>query len=264
MKKNIYTFILGVVMATTSLSSKAQTTAMNYDFIDCAGNSQSIYADLDAGKALILEFFMTSCSPCVTAGGKLETMKADLLAEYPGMIKSYAFGYSNTYTCTAINNWVTTNSFTSIPSDSGAAQVAYYGGMGMPTIVILGGGTGHTVLGTPYVGFTTSDTTTMANDIRNFLNSLGVAENASLTDLKLFPNPTDQSVQLSFNLKETTDLKIDLFDVSGRLITNIADRKNQSGKISEVINTSTYTNGSYIVRVSANGKISQQKLNIIH
>ena len=31
----------------------------------------------------------------------------------------------------------------------------------MPTIVILGGGTNHAVLGSPYVGFATSDTITI-------------------------------------------------------------------------------------------------------
>lgn len=264
MKANILTFVLGAVLATTSISSKAQTTAMSYDFIDCAGNSQSIYADLDAGKALILEFFMTSCSPCVTAGEKLEVMKADLLAEYPGMIKAYAFGYSNSYTCTAINNWVSSNSFTSIPSDSGATQVAYYGGMGMPTIVILGGGTSHSVLGSPYQGFSTSDTTTMANDIRNFLNSTGIKENNILSNFNLFPNPANLNVQLSFTLSEAADMKIDLYDITGRVVLNIADKKNQTGQISEVFNTEALAEGSYILRISTNGKVTQQKLNVIH
>ncbi|HEX8514730.1 MAG TPA: hypothetical protein VF868_00935, partial [Bacteroidia bacterium] len=196
MKRTICIITIAIFTFEISVTN-AQTTAMNYNFTDCAGNPQSIFADLDAGKAVILEFFMNSCSPCITAGQKLEAMKTDLLAEYPGMVKAYAFGYSNSYTCTTINNWVNSNGFTSVPSDSGAAQVAYYGGMGMPTIVILGGGTAHSVLGTPYMGFSTSDTATMANDIRNFLGSTAsIKENTIFTQVSLFPNPAASETNL--------------------------------------------------------------------
>ena len=74
MKAKIYSISLGVLLTFASISSKAQTTAMAYDFIDCAGNAQSLYADLDAGKALIIEYFMTSCSPCISAAATLESM----------------------------------------------------------------------------------------------------------------------------------------------------------------------------------------------
>ena len=89
--KKIYSIILGLALTFASISSKAQTAAMGYDFIDCAGNPQSLFADLDAGKALIIEYFMTSCSPCISAGATLEAMKADLMAEFPGMIKPFIF-----------------------------------------------------------------------------------------------------------------------------------------------------------------------------
>ena len=264
MNAKIYSISLGVLLTCTSISSKAQTTAMAYDFIDCAGNAQSLYADLDAGKALIIEYFMTSCSPCISASATLESMKSDLMAEFPGMIKSYAFGYSDTYTCPTINSWVTTNGVTSIPADSGALQVAYYGGMGMPTIVILGGGTSHTVLGTPYLSYTTADTTTMAADIRNFLNGTGVKENNLISKIKVFPNPSNEQVKLTFELKESANVKIELFDISGRLVSTIAEKKNQVGEIVETINTNLYSEGSYLIKINANGNISQQKLTVIH
>lgn len=264
MNKKIYSIILGLVLTVTSISSKAQTAAMGYNFIDCASNPQSIFADLDAGKALIIEYFMTSCSPCISAGATLEAMKADLMAQFPGMIKAYAFGYSDTYTCPTINSWVTTNGITSIPADSGALQVAYYGGMGMPTIVILGGGTSHTVLGAPYLSYTTSDTAIMATDIRNFLNGTGIKENNFISKINLFPNPSNEQVKLTFELKEISNVKIELFDISGRLVSTISEKKNQVGEIVATINTSLYSEGSYLIKVNANGNVSQQKLNIVH
>ncbi|MBL0328551.1 MAG: T9SS type A sorting domain-containing protein [Bacteroidetes bacterium] len=262
--KKIYTLFLGAAFWMNLTSSNAQTTAMNYDFVDCNGNPQSLFADLDAGKAVIIEFFMTSCSPCIDASADLEIMKTGLMAEFPGMIKAYAFGFTNTYTCSTINSWVTTNGVTSIPADSGALQVAYYGGMGMPTIVVLGGGTAHTVLGSPYLSYTSADTTIMATDIRNFLNGTGVTENNLVSGLKLFPNPAADEVKISFDLKEITNLKIELYDISGRLVTTVLDKKNQNGLIIETLNTSAYADGVYIVKINSNETITQQKLNIIH
>lgn len=265
MKSKIYSFIFGAALGLTSFSSTAQTTATPYDFIDCNGNPQSLFADLDAGKALILEFFMTSCSPCIAAGQTLEVMKADLMAEFPGMVKAYAFGFSDSYSCTAINNWVTTNGITSIPADSGAYQVAYYGGMGMPTIVILGGGTSHLVLGSPYLAYTTSDTTTMAADIRNFLNPTGINDlGSSIAKINVYPNPANDQVKISFELNEMADVKIDLLDISGKIVSVLSDKKDQTGEIVESMNTGLYANGFYIISINANGAITQQKLNIIH
>nr|MDQ3046872.1 T9SS type A sorting domain-containing protein [Bacteroidota bacterium] len=265
MKAKLFSLILATAFVTAAGTSKAQTTAMNYDFTDCAGNSQSIFADLDAGKAVIIEFFMTSCSPCITAGQTLELMKSDLMAEYPGMIKAYAFGFSNSYSCSTINTWVTNNGITSIPADSGGAQVAYYGGMGMPTIVILGGGTSHSVLGAPYVGFVAGDTVNMAGDIRNFLNGTGINENNQLISaLNVFPNPANSEVKVVFELKSHSDVKVDLYDVTGRHVAVVADKKDQVGKMSETINTSLYATGSYVVKINANGTTTQQKLNILH
>jgi hypothetical protein len=263
MKKSIY-IVVAVIASLIAHPAKSQTTAMNYNFIDCAGNSQSIFADLDAGKAVILEFFMTSCSPCITAGQKLEAMKTDLLAEFPGKIKAYAFGYNNTYSCTTINNWVNNNGFTSIPADSGAAQVAYYGGMGMPTIVILGGGTAHSVLGTPYLGFSTSDTITMGADIRNFLNATGINENTGLFNLvSVYPNPAKDQTMISFSLTKSVQVNIDIIDVMGRKVAGVLSENVSSGMFSKAINTSGLAEGMYYISINADGNISQKTLNVI-
>jgi hypothetical protein len=238
---------------------------MDFNRKDCNGNMQSLFGDLNSGKAVIIEYFMTSCAPCPAAGQVLEVMKTDLLTQYPGKIKSYSIAFNNTYSCSTVVNWVNTYSFTSVPMDSGATQVAYYGGMGMPTIVILGGGTAHSVLGSPYIGFSPSDTTTMANDIRNFLNTVaGVKENrSSVSELKLFPNPASTDLKVSFRIAESAALKIDVLDLTGRLISQPFNEKVQPGFIERTINISQLAAGNYILRVNANGSVSQQKLNIL-
>jgi hypothetical protein len=137
--------------------------------------------------------------------------------------------------------------------------------MGMPTIVVLGGGTSHSVLGAPYLSYTTPDTTIMGTDIRNFLNGTGVNENNNIiTKLNLFPNPANAEVKISFEMNEIANVKIELIDISGRLIATISDKKNQHGEVVETVNTTLYADGSYIININTNGVITQQKLNIIH
>lgn len=242
---------------------KAQTTAMDFNIVDCNGAPHHLFSDLDAGKVVIIEYFMNSCSPCITAGQQLEAMKTDLLAEYPGKIKAYTFAFNNSYSCTTVRNWVTNNGFTTVPSDSGAAQVAYYGGMGMPTIVILGG-TNHSILGSPYIGFSTSDTTMMAADIRNFLGSASVNENSAVSGLNVFPNPANAEVKVSFTLKESSDITIEIVDVTGRVVATVMKEKAFRGEIIKTFNTAAIAQGNYVIRINANGSISQQKLNVIH
>lgn len=247
-----------------SLNSNAQTTAMDFNLMDCNGNPQSLFTDLDAGNAVIIEFFMTSCGSCVVAGDALEVMKSDLLAEFPGMIKSYAFGYNNSYSCATVNGWVTTNGYTSIPSDSGAAQVAYYGGFGMPTIVIVAGSS-HAILGSPYIGFSISDTTTMANDIRDFFNTAGVDEpNGQLTGLSVYPNPATNEFRLDFTLVQESDVLIQIVDMTGRVVSNFSNEKISAGSITRTINVADITSGNYLLQLSVNGTIEQHKLTITH
>ena len=258
MKKSI---LLSTILVFAFTLSKAQTTAMDFNRMDCNGNMQHLFADLDAGNAVIIEFFMQNCGACPIAGQKLEALKSDLLAQFPGKVKSYAIGYNNTYSCSSNANWVTNNGFTSIPMDSGATQVAYYGGMGMPTVVILGGGTSHLVLGSPYLGLSTSDTTTIGNDIRTFLGTSAINETA-FTSFNLFPNPANEMLTLSFDMKESGNLNIEVFDMLGKKVEVLMDENISAGKFKHSFSTASLAAGNYVLQLSANGNSANHKLNI--
>lgn len=99
---------------------------------------------LDSGYVIIHEYFMIDCRPCITAGKGLEKVVASLKAKYPGKIKYYQTVYENESTDKMAKKWVKENKFN--PDAlfiKGADEVAFYGGMGMPTIVVLGDGRRH-------------------------------------------------------------------------------------------------------------------------
>ena len=266
MKSTLITLALAASTLFTTQKAHAQITAMDFTMVDCSTTpaTHNLFSDLNSGKVVIIEFFMTSCTSCITAGSKLESMKTKLLMQYPGKVKPYAFGFNNTYSCATVNNWVTSNGFSSIPSDSGATQVAYYGGMGMPTIVIIGG-TNHKLLGSPYIGFTTSDTTMMATDIRNFFaTATGINElKTNLSELNIYPNPAANEVKISFNLMENANTVIEIMDVTGRIVKTLLNEKMSIGSSTKTFNVSGLDNGNYIVRINTDGHMTQQKLSII-
>ncbi|RQO31470.1 hypothetical protein DBR32_05780 [Taibaiella sp. KBW10] len=99
---------------------------------------------LDSGYVIIHEYFMIDCRPCITAGKGLEKVVASLKEKFPGKIKYYQTVYENESTEKMAKKWVKENKFT--PDAlfiKGAEEVAFYGGMGMPTIVVVGDGPRH-------------------------------------------------------------------------------------------------------------------------
>lgn len=265
MRNRISTLVLGLCFGMLSISGIAQTTAMDFNRMDCNGNMQHLFADLDAGNAVILEFFMQSCTPCINAGNKLEAMKADLLAQFPGKIKGYSIGFTNSYTCASNLAWVNNNGFSTVAMDSGATQVAYYGGMGMPTIVILGGGTNHSVLGSPYVGFTTSDTTQMAADIRGFLNTAtGITNSTKFENgITVYPNPSNGLVNFSYDVTEAGNLTVEVIDLTGHKVIQWMNEVVPMGKVVKTFSTADIAAGSYVIKAIVNGTQSSHRFTVV-
>lgn len=256
------TLILASILF-AGLVANAQTV-MDFHRNDCNGNMHHLFADLDAGNAVILEFFMLNCTPCVTAGSKLEMMKSDLLASYPGRVKSYAIGFTNAYTCTDIADWVSTNQFTSMPMDSGYAMVTNYGGFGMPTVVILGGGTSHAILGSPYIGFTNSDTLTMAADVRAFLDTpTAIAQPVAQPALSIFPQPADDRLQIDLQV-QAGDLQVSILDLTGQTVQTVYSGMHAAGSFSHTMSTTALPAGIYVLKLCQGNTHLSKRLVVAH
>jgi hypothetical protein len=260
--KNLVTFLILSLFLSASFV-KAQTAAMDFQGPDCNGVMRHCFADLDSGKAVILHFYMPSCSSCPPPAQKIQTMANNILANFPGKIAAYAFPYNNTTSCTYSSGWVSSNGLSLYaPMDSGATQVAYYGGFGMPTIVLLGG-TDHRVMFTTQ-SFITSDTLIMRDSILGML-TIGVNDQEPLVnEVRLFPNPSADEAFISFDLKESASVKIEVMDITGKLLITLADDKIAAGHYDKQLNTSKLPAGTYLVRINANGKLTTQNLTISH
>lgn len=260
MKKSI---LLSVVVLFAITFTKAQT-AYQFAGMDCNNIPVDLFADLDAGKAVILEFYMPNCGSCPPPAQKIQAMGNKINQTYPGMVKGYAFPYQNSTTCTYSSSWVNSNNLSSFwtPMDSGAYQVAYYGGFGMPTIVLLGGQDHRVMFST--LSFSTSDTTIMRDSILALLSSTALNELSNeINSFEVYPNPANEMVSINIDLKNVSKVVIDVVDVSGRQIAIISDEE-LSRITSKKFDTSILPNGNYFVRININNKINTQKLNVQH
>jgi len=261
MKKILFTTIALMFIMTIS---RAQTTAMQFTGVDCNGSSVNLFSDLDAGKAVILFFYMPSCGSCPPPAQKIQKMANSINAKFPGKVKGYAFPFQNSTTCSYSATWVSSNGLSSIYTamDSGAAHVAHYGGFGMPTVVLVGG-KDHKVLFSS-LDFSTSDTTIMRDKILSLFSTTGIADLPDAVNLfSVSPNPASDNISINLDLIETSNLIIDVIDITGKQIAIIADEK-QNGVVTKQFNTSALPSGNYLVRLQVNGKTATQKLIVNH
>jgi len=258
MKKSIY-FILAFLLS--GMTTKAQSTAMDFQQTDCSGQFHHLFAELDSGNLVVMEFIMT-CNSCIVAGHALESMIADLDADYPGKIRWYQLAYTNSYTCATMLNFKTTNGFVSSVFDQGAGMMAYYGGFGMPTIAVAAG-PGHDVLFTD-VGFSISDTTAIGIAARNFFLTSGVQQGPeAISKFNVYPNPSDENISVALQVAAGGKLEIQIVDMSGK-IAGLSQFEVSAGEVIECINVASYVSGLYMVKATLNGKEMVQRVIISH
>lgn len=266
MKKIFSLFTMALMFIITT--SKAQLTAMDFYGMDCNGTMHNMFSELDAGKAVILHFYMPSCGSCPPPAQKIQTMANNILASHPNMITAYAFPFQNSTTCAYSSTWTSSNGLSLYsPMDSGATQVAYYGGFGMPTVVLLGG-TDHRVMFST-LAFNDSDTTIMRDSILALLGvaPTGIHDNhlpSTINSLSIYPNPASNHNMIAMDLNETTNMSIDVVDMTGRQVAIICNEKIKQGTFTKHFNTEALANGTYTIRINANGKSANRKLYVVH
>jgi Secretion system C-terminal sorting domain len=261
MKKITYLFI---VLMFAAMISKAQTP-LQISGNDCDGNPHDLYAELDAGKAVVVFFFMDNCGACPPPAQKVQTMMNNITVDYPGMITGYAMPFNNSTTCAATSSWCAAYGHQFAPYDSGAFQVAYYGGFGMPTVVLLGGTGANKRVMFSTLSFLTSDTTIMRDSILALFNSSsGTADlPSSVSAFSIYPNPATENVSVNVNLKEPSVIFIDVADISGKQVAIIMNEQ-QSGLLTKQFNVSELPRGNYLIRLRVSGKTVAQKLSVNH
>jgi hypothetical protein len=194
--------LFSLLMLGSVLTIQAQSTAMDWTRNDCDSSiSHHLFDELDSGYVVQIDFDMIpNCVTCNASVQQLRPMLAGKHAQYPGRLRYYCVGYLNSYTCNQLRSWKNAQNVDGLVFAGGASEVAYYGGMGMPTIVVLGGGTAHKVYYTE-IGFQTSDTARIAQAIDSAMAESqqvsGINDEGKEERLSIYPNPANNLLHLS-------------------------------------------------------------------
>jgi len=88
------------------------------------------------------------------------------------------------------------------------------------------------------------------------------SEEDVLTGLSLFPNPSNGQVQIKYDLHKSSDVRVDIFDISGRLISGYSYGKVASGINIQTFDLSQVSSGMYFVNMTVGDQRYAEKLQI--
>jgi hypothetical protein len=249
MKKKLFT--LTAIFITLISLTKAQTTAMDFTQTDCDGLDHQLYPELDAGNVIILEYMMLNCAPCVTGTQAMEAIIKPYELSHPGRVHLYSIAFLNSYTCEQILQWKRDFNFNHPTFCQGEAQVAYYGGMGMPTLVVVG--TNEHKVFYKSIGYTPD----VDANIREALDSAllytpsGIDDHLPASNFKVYP--TLFTDRLYVETSETgAGSELVISDIFGRQVLN--SYLPESGRAS--IAVSMLPKGIYFARLKNNNRFS--------
>lgn len=258
MKKLLLTSLITL----SGISAIAQTTATNFNVNDCSGTNHNLFAELDAGKVVVIAFVMP-CSSCISPSLSAYTEVQDYAVTNPGRVVFYLSDDVGTSSCTTITNWGNTNGITSPDAVfcNTAVKQANYGSAGMPKIVVLAGAS-HSVLFNQNNGL----------NVTNFNNAIsqglvtGISENKQ-NDFKLsfFPNPsTTNKANINYTLVEGSDVTVEIYNTLGAKVKNVNLEKQAAGKHESILDFETLTNGVYFMKLNAGGYSQILKFTVAH
>ncbi len=70
-----------------------------------------------------------------------------------------------------------------------------------------------------------------------------------LNDLTVFPNPVREALNVNFNLTEPLQLRVNLFDATGRLVRTVEAENFVAGRHTLTVNTADLADGMYFLRI---------------
>lgn len=105
-----------------------------------------------------------------------------------------------------------------------------------------------------------------------YLDEIAIVEDENLSvnklnDLRivaLYPNPSNEVMNISYALNNTENVQINVMDITGKVISTINEGTKAAGNQVAKINTSDFANGIYLVNFMINGQSYVQKFTVAH
>ena len=251
--KKFYLLLVVLCISTKILS---QTTATDFTVNDCDGNTHHLFSELNSGKVVVIAWVMP-CPPCATHAISAYSSALNFETSHPNRVKYYLVDdFANT-TCSALSSWASSNGLGSTTMFSEAAiSMTDYGQIGMPKIVVLGG-LNHQI-------YFNQNSSTQGIDaaIIQALQATNINDGISEIDIELFPNPSSDFLNISYNLTSHSDLTIEIFNMIGQSSMDIINIHN-TYKGTYKLDISNLPIGTYFLKCNSNNICKVTKFTIV-
>lgn len=88
---------------------------------------------------------------------------------------------------------------------------------------------------------------------------IGLEELSNVSELNVFPNPATDEVSVDFNVTDASDLKVEVLDMTGKVLETVLDAANVTGAQNSSVNISDYAAGMYVINITTNEGSIQRK-----
>lgn len=256
--------LLSTICSLFIVASGYSQTAVNFNCNDCAGNSHDLFTELDAGKVVVISWVMP-CASCIGPTLTASNIVQSYSGSNPGQVVLYVVDdYANT-NCTATNGWCTSNGITPTATFSNASinMLDYNTTPGMPKIVVLGGGTSHTILFNE-VNTAAGNANAMQAAIDSALFT-GVNETQSaLSNATLYPNPATNETVLNISLDEQSKVQVNVVNELGQKVSSVFSGTMQPGENTVRVNVAELASGFYFIEISVAEEVRALKFEVVH
>ncbi|NUM51747.1 MAG: T9SS type A sorting domain-containing protein [Flavobacteriales bacterium] len=229
-------------------------TATNFSCKDCDNVNHDFFAELDAGKVIIIDWVMP-CSSCTPATVKAHNIVNNFAQSNPGKVFLYIVDdYANT-NCSNLKAWADAYGISNATFFSNAAiKMSDYGTAGMPKIIVAGC-YNHQVF---YNEKNTAiDSAAIVNAVNAALGCATGLEEAPtlLQNVNVYPNPTTDVFTLSFTLSASANITVYVSNVLGQKMAEVFTGKKTEGNITIEFDSSVLPRGMYLIRYMINDEV---------
>lgn len=157
-----------------------------------------------------------------------------------------------------------TNFLTQDEEASGVLDVESILGKGMFLTVVQAhyGVAGEFVEGGQLLAFTNTDTKNGVNE-PPVVSGLEVLSN-SIANIELYPNPTDNTATIKMVLDNSEQVNVAVFDIQGKEVMPSINKNLESGEQNILLNTSTLSDGTYIVEITTETYSHRIRIVVMH
>lgn len=236
-------------------------TATDFTANDCNSTSHHLFAELNAGKIIVISFVMP-CGTCIAPTLAADAAAQSYASSNPGQVLFYMSDDLGTTSCSTLNSWATTNSITPDATFSNTAlKMSQYGSGTMNRVVVLGGLT-HTVYYNAGSGVTQ---TNIQNAINTALAQTGINDSPKMDfQLNIFPNPVTDKFSLTYSLPQSGNVMLEVVNILGEKIKEIIGEKQLAGQHELSIGTEDMNVGVYFLKATSNNFSQLIKFTVTH